>query len=325
MKFELTKEFISQFRDLIENVADKEIRYMLEDLHPADIADVLDELEDDESLFVFKLLGHEKAADVLMELSEDARENLIHKLSAREIAEEVIDHLDSDDAADFMSELPQAFKDQVISHIEDESVASDIIDLLTYKEGTAGALMAKELIKVNQNWSVATCLREMRRQAEHIDNIYTIYVVDDKRVLIGTLSLKKLLLSATSSRSLIRELYDHKDLHTVQPDESAEEVANIMEKYDLVVLPVVSNLGILLGRITIDDVVDVIRKEAEKDYQMASGLAEDVDEGDSSWLNIRARLPWLIIGLFGGILGASVIHLYEADIAIYPEMPFLYL
>jgi magnesium transporter len=322
MKFELTREFFDHFKKLVEDVSDREIRNILEELHPADIAEILDELDDDDSLFVYKLLDKEKAADVFIELSEDARENLAQKLSAREIAEEVIDRLDSDDAADFMNELPEAFKEQIISHIEDQNVASDLIDLLTYEEGTAGALMAKELIRVNQNWSVATCLREMRRQAEDIDNIYTIYVVDDKGVLIGTLSLKKLLLSAASTRSLIRELYDQKDLHTVQPFDAAEDVANIMEKYDLVVLPVVNESGILLGRITIDDVVDLIRKEAEKDYQMASGLSEDVEESDSSWLIIRARLPWLIIGLFGGILGASVINLYEEDISFYPEMAF---
>jgi len=322
MKFELTKDFIARIRELIDDVADREIREIMEGLHPADIAETLDSLRDEEALFVYRLLDKEKAADVFIELSEEAREALAQSLTTKELAEEVIDRLDSDDAADFMNELPENVKEAIIASIEDEEVASDIIDLLTYQEGTAGALMAKELIRVNQNWTVGTCLREMRRQAEDIENIYTIYVVDDPGVLVGTLSLKKLLFSSSSTRSIIRDLYDRKALISVLPDTPAEEVAKMMEKYDLVVLPVVNDAGILLGRITIDDVVDVIRKEAEKDYQMASGLSEDVEESDSSWLIIRARLPWLLIGLLGGILVASVINLYEVELSIYPEMAF---
>ncbi len=322
MQFELTKEYISHLRELITSNQTGEINTMMEELHPADIAEILDELREEESLYIYRLLDKEDAADVFVELEEDVREKLTRSLTAKQIADEVIDRLDSDDAADFINELSESRKEEIISHIEDEGVASDIIDLLNYEENTAGALMAKELIKVNQNWTVANCLKEMRRQAEDIENVYSIYVVDDKDRLLGTLSLKKLLFNTSSTRSLIRDIYDEKDLITVSAYADSEDVANTMEKYDLVVMPVVNDAGILLGRITIDDVVDVIRREAEKDYQLASGISGDVDEGDSTWVLIRARLPWLIIGLLGGILVASVITVFEHDIHLYPEMAF---
>jgi len=322
MQFELTKEYISHLRELISSQEAGEIRILLDELHAADIAEILDELKEDESLFVYRLLEKENAANVFVELEEDVREKLTRSLSAKEIAAEVIDRLDSDDAADFINELPENRREEIIYHIKDEEVASDIIDLLNYDENTAGALMAKELIKVNQNWTVANCLKEMRRQAEDIENVYSIYVVDDKDKLLGTLSLKKLLFNTSSTRSLIKDIYDEKDLISISPFADSEDVANTMEKYDLVVMPVVNDAGTLLGRITIDDVVDVIRKETGKDYQLASGISEDVDEGDSTWLLIRARLPWLIIGLVGGVLVASVITVFEADIHLYPEMAF---
>lgn len=322
MQFELTKEYIGHLRELIIAHEAADIKALLEDVHAADIAEVLDELKEEEALYVYRLFDSEFAADVFVELEEDVREKLTQSLSAKEIAAEVIDNLDSDDAADFINELPEERREEIISFIEDEETASDIIDLLTYEEGTAGALMAKELIKVNQNWTVAHCLRQMRKQAEDIENVYSIYVVDHKDKLLGTLSLKKLLFNSSSTRSVIRDIYDEKDLISVSPFDDAEEVAQLMQKYDLVVMPVVNEAGILLGRITIDDVVDVIKKESDKDYQLASGISEDVDEGDTSWRIIRARLPWLVIGLLGGILVATVINVFEDDISLYPEMAF---
>ena len=179
--------------------------------------------------------------------------------------------------------------------------------------------MAKELIRVNENWGVATCIREMRKQAEDLDEIYYIYVVSDENVLLGILSLKALLLASASSR--IKDIYDE-EIRSVQTDTDSEEVAQIMEKYDLIVLPVIDSIGRLMGRITIDDVVDVIRDEAERDYQLASGITADVETTDSPARLSRARLPWLIIGLVGGIVVAAVIGHFEEDIKINPEMAF---
>lgn len=313
MQFELNNEFMTLLREHLAEGRDSDVLGMIGELHPADLADILDEVKRDESAYLFKLIDKDKVSDVLMEMEEDAREELLSTYTSKEIAEELVGDLDSDDATDLIQELPDQKKEEVIAQLEDEDQASDILDLLAYEEGTAGGLMAKELVKVNQNWTIATAIREMRRQAEDIDNVYTIYVVDDHDVLLGRLSLKRLLLSSPSTRSYIRDIYLQQELHAVTPDLSDEKVASVMEKYDLVTVPVVNQGGILLGRITIDDVVDVLREEAERDYQLASGISEDVESRDSVWTLTRARLPWLLIGMAGGILGATVIGAFDIE------------
>jgi magnesium transporter len=247
----------------------------------------------------------------MLELDDDVREKLLSSLTSREIAEELIENIDSDDAADVIAELPEQKQEEVIALLEDEEQASDIIDLMTYAEGTAGAIMGTELIRVNQNWTVTQAIREMRKQAEDLDNIYTIYVVDDSEVLLGTLSVKYMLFNLSSLRTTIKDLYKQSKVRTVNVSAPLEEVAKIMEKYDLVVLPVVNDQDILLGRITIDDVVDIIKEEADKDYQMASGISEDVEHSDSVRTLTRARLPWLLIGMAGGMISANIIGVFD--------------
>lgn len=310
MKFELTKKYLAQLATLIEEKSDISLQKELDKLHAADVAEIIDELSFNQASHLYELLEHEKAADVLMELEDDLREQLLETLSPQEIAEEVIDNLESDDAADIVSELSQDIKEEVFSHIEDLEHASDIADLLNYSEDSAGGLMAKELIKVNINWTVMRCVREMRKQAEDVSFVYTIYVVDDNDILLGTLSLKKLLL--TDAKTIITDIYKQ-DIIMVNATEDNEEVGNIMNKYDLIVLPVVNDLGQLIGRITVDDVMEVMKEEAEKDYQMASGISEDVESSDSIWTITRARLPWLLIGMVGGLLGAKVIGVFDIE------------
>ena len=310
MKFELTKDFISELNERIENKDQKSIITMIKDCHPADIAEILDELEFENTCFLFELLEDNIAADVLVELEDDLREELLKIHSPKEIAEEFVDNMDSDDAADIISELPENKKQEVLSHLEDQDLASDIVDLLNYDEDTAGGLMAKELIKVNSNWSVMRCVKEMRRQAEDVELVYTIYVVDDDNVLLGTLSLKRLLL--TNSKAIISNIMKE-DIIKVSATMNQEEVANTMNKYDLIVLPVVNGLNQLIGRITADDVMDIMKEEAEKDYQMASGISEDVESSDTIWEITRARLPWLLIGMIGGLFGAKVIGIFDIE------------
>ena len=319
MQFELTKEYLDQLRDAIKIGDSDLVSKQIIDLHPADIAEILDEINFKEAKYIYQHLEEEKAADVLVELEEDVREKFLKSLSSKEIAEQFIDNMESDDAADVIAELPEKVKEEVISHIEDPEQASDIVDLLHYDENTAGGLMAKELIAVNQDWSALKCVKEMRKQAEEMDDVYAVYVVDDNEVLLGLLSLNKLLIATTETS--IADIYE-KEVISVKTDMKSDEVANIMNKYDLVVLPVIDEFGKLAGKITIDDVVDVIKEEAEKDYQMASGISKDVESTDKVWVLSRARLPWLLIGLVGGILGAKVIGMYENDIKIYPEMAF---
>jgi len=319
MQFELTKQYFTILRQAIEEANTTFLSQEMEKLHEADIADILDELSMNEAKYLFRFIDEEKAAEVMVELEDDVREKFLAALSSKEIADQVIDNIDSDDAADVIAELPENIKKEVISQIEDPEQASDIVDLLKYKEDTAGGLMAKELIVVNQNWTVTKCLREMRKQAEQMEDVYAVYVVDDHNFLLGLLSLNKMLVAPTNS--IIADIFD-KGVTSVVTETTSEEVANIMDKYDLIALPVVDKNGNLQGKITIDDVVEIIKEEAEKDYQMASGITEDIESSDKVWILSRARLPWLLIGLIGGIFGAKIIGIYEEDIKIYPQMAF---
>jgi magnesium transporter len=292
---------------------------VVEELYPADIAEYIDDLSLDEAKYLYTLLPKEEAAVVLMELEEDVRERFLSSFSNQEIAREFIYNLDSDDAADLIAELPDERRDEVLHHIEDRQQAQHIADLLVYPSNSAGGLMGKEYIKVNLNWHVVTCIREMRKQAEEVEEVYSVYVVDDNDILQGLLSLKKLLIA--SPRSKVSELYTP-DVISVKAKQKGEEVASIMNKYDLVILPVIDELGRLIGRITIDDVVDFIKEEAEKDYQMMSGMTQNIESGDRIWEITQGRLFWLIVALFGGIVGSRVISNYEDQISIYPEMAF---
>ena len=319
MSIELTREYITELKSLIEKKEDRAALDMMEQLHPADIAGIYENLSLNEAIYLYLLLDPELASDVLVELEEDEREALLNALPSDVIASQFIDHMDSDDAADVIGDLSEDKKQEVLLHIDDVEQAGDIVDLLGYDEDTAGGLMAKELIRVNENWGVATCIREMRKQAEELDEIYYIYVVSDENMLLGILSLKALLLAGASTK--VKDIYDA-EVRSVRTDTPSEEVAQIMEKYDLIVLPVIDSIGRLMGRITIDDVVDVIRDEAERDYQLASGITTDVETTDSPARLSRARLPWLMIGLLGGIVVSKVIGRFEADIQINPEMAF---
>ena len=318
-QFELTIEYLDKLKKLIRSGDEKILLESIEGIHPADIAEILDELELDQGKVILNLLDGDRASDVLIELEEDIRKKYLDSLSSKEIAEQFIENLESDDAADVMSELSEEKREEVISEIEDVEQASDIVDLLNYEERTAGALMAKELIWVNENWTVMQSVKEMRRQAENIDHVYTVYVVDNNEKLLGRLPVKKLLTTAVKTK--IQDIYKA-EIKSVRTKTPQEEVALIMEKYDLVVLPVVDELQRLVGRITIDDVVDVIKEEADKDYQLASGISNDVDQTDSVIKLTKARLPWLIIGLLGGMLSAFVIGSYEHAIATIPAMAF---
>lgn len=307
MEFKISKDLILELEQLIKNKNDRQLEVLLNDLHHADIAEILDQLDFDEATYIFKVLDSEKTAEILLELEDDVRENILRGLSAKEIAEE-LDEMDTDDAADIIAELPQSKKEQVISELEDVEHAKDIVELLRYDEDTAGGLMGKELVKVNENWNVLTCVKEMRQQAEHVTRVHSIYVVDDEDRLKGRLSLKDLL--TTSTKTPISDVYIKK-VDYVKVDTKDVEVARIMQKYDLEAIPVVDELGRLVGRITIDDVVDVIKEEADKDYQLAAGISQDVEADDSILQLTRARLPWLVLALLGGFVSVKVLGLFE--------------
>jgi len=305
---EITLKFIKKLSSAVNKNNISKVKELINELHSADIAEILEKVSLNEAQFIYQILDEEKSAEILLEIDDNLREDLLAALSAKEIAEEVIENLESDDAADLIGELSEKKQEEVLSHIEDTEYASNISDLLAYPEDTAGGLMAKELIKVNQNWNTLICLREMRKQAKKIKKVHTIYVVDDNEKLLGSLSLKRLLLTETNMP--VKKIINS-DIISTKATENNQNVANIMNKYDLVVLPVVDQNNKLLGRITIDDVMDVVKEEAEKDYQMASGITEDVESSDSVWTLTRARLPWLLIGMIGGVIGAEIIGIFD--------------
>lgn len=309
--FKLTDELLEEIQQLIAENRNAELQLMMKEFHYADIAEIADELEVEEATYLIKLLDSEKTSDILAEMHEDIREAVLNNLTAKEIASE-LEELDTDDAADIINELPKEIVQEVISEIEDREHAKHIVDLLRYDEDTAGGLMAKELVKVNENWDVLTCVKEMRAQAENVTRVHSIYVVDDEGRLKGRLSLKDLL--TTSTKTNIKDVYIPK-VDSVNVNEKGEEVAKIMSKYDLEAIPVIDEIGRLVGRITIDDIVDVIREEADKDYQMAAGISQDVEADDSIWILTRARLPWLILGLLGGLGAAAIMGGFEEMIS----------
>lgn len=319
MAFELSNIYLEELKDAIGEENRAHVHSLIKELHPADIAEILHETNLVESQYLYKLLSEEDketASEVLMELEEDVRIKFLSSFSSKDIVGH-LDNLNSDDAADLIAELSDEVKDEVLREIKGTEAGIDIEDLLAYSEDTAGALMAKELIKVNLDWNVLRCVREMRRQAENVDSVYTVYVVDEENILHGILSLKRLLL--TPDREKVSNIY-FKDVISVKATASLEEVARLIEKYDLVVLPVVDNVGRLLGRITVDDVVDVIQDEAREDYQLLSGITQDVESDDTMWMNVRARIPWLLIAMLGGIVASQIVGLYEGSLEIHPEL-----
>lgn len=318
IQFQLTSELIEQVELLVEAENDKELQKLLKEFHYADIAEILDELNLEEAIYVIKLLDSETTSDVLTELDEDHREKILENLSAKEIAEE-IEALDTDDAADIISELPEERQQEVISKIEDEEHKAEITELLAYKEDSAGGLMAKELVKVYETWTVAGCLRRIRGQAKEVTRVHSIYVVDKQEKLIGRLSLKDLIVAKSEKK--IADIYIS-NVDYVKVDEDVEDVAKVMAKYDLEAIPVVDENQILLGRITIDDIVDVLKEEADKDYQLAAGITQDVEADDSILELTKARLPWLVLGLFGGLGSVFIMKDYEHIMNTVPSLFF---
>ena len=310
-KFELSKEIIQELSQLISNNKNKEIKSIVDGIHYADLAEIINELDSKQRIYLIKIIESDKTSDVLTEVDEDVREEILKTLSEKEIAGE-IKELDSDDAVDILSELSDEKQQKVISLIKDESITENIRELLSYEEDTAGGLMAKELISVIENWSVSKCLKEIRRQAKDVSRVHSIYVLNRKKVLIGRLSLKDLITSP--SKNTIKEIYIPK-VDFVHVNDSAEDVSKLMSKYDLEAIPVVNDKNELLGRITIDDIVDFIKDEAEEDYLLAAGISNDVEADDSIFELTKARLLWLILGLFGGLGSVFILESFESVMA----------
>ncbi|MFN3404091.1 MAG: magnesium transporter [Cytophagaceae bacterium] len=318
MQFELTHENLDQLKEAVAQKQDALIIESIQELHARDISVILHELELEESQYILSLLPQDEAGQVIRELDPDYRRRFLKLFRSEQIAG-FINYIDSDDAVDIINEQPVKTREEVIALVDNREKADHIRDLIHYDEDCAGGLMAKELIRANINWTVTQCIEEIRRQTKNVSRIYSVYVVDNNDKLVGIVSLKKMLLA--EDETLIADIYEP-DIISVETFREAEEVAQIMERYDLEAVPVVNVHGKLLGRITIDDIVDVIKERAEQDIQLMAGISEPVEEDDSVWTLSRARLPWLMIGMAGGMLGARFIGLFENDISLIPAMAF---
>lgn len=315
---DLTKEYIDNLKSLIVEKNDDGIQALLAELHPADIAELFQALNMQEALYIYSLIeDDETAADILMELDEEDRHKLLKEIPPELIAKRFVDNMETDDAVDLMRELDEDTQEEILSHIEDVEQAGDIVDLLKYDEDTAGGLMGTEMIVVNENWSMPECIEEMRKQAEEMDEIYYVYVIDDDERLKGVLPLQRLITNPSVSK--IKHVMK-KDPVVVQDNDSIEEVTQTIEKYDLVALPVVDSIGRLIGRITIDDVMDEVREQHERDYQLASGISQDVESSDNVFTQTAARLPWLLIGMIGGLGNSVILGGFESSFAMNPKM-----
>ncbi|MGB0524101.1 MAG: magnesium transporter [Flammeovirgaceae bacterium] len=318
MPFEPTKDFLEQLSSAVEMQDEEFVMHSLDGMHPSDISEVLDQMDTEACKYIFDRLETKTCAYILADLDDDTRADFLHVFTPQEIAQ-IIDYIDSDDGADILNEQPVKVREEVISHMTNKQTATDIVDLLHYEEDCAGGLMAKELIRANINWTVKECIEEIRRQGEHVEKILTVYVVDNENTLLGRVSIKEIILAPDSR--LIKDIYVP-DIAQVQTYFSEEEVADIMQKYDLESVPVVNVQNKLMGRITIDDIIDVITEQAEIDQQIMSGISENIEEEDSVLTLSRARLPWLLIGTVGGLLGAQFIGFFEGDLKLIPAMAF---
>ncbi|MEM6298638.1 MAG: magnesium transporter [Bacteroidota bacterium] len=318
MSFELTKDLVEEVVSLITARDAESVQEVFSAFHPADISAVLDEMNTEECHYVLEVLDSRVGAEILSNLDEDILEDFLPIFSSDELVK-FITFVESDDAVDMLDLVSPRTREEVLSLLENREKAANIAELLRYEDDVAGGLMAKELIKANINWTIVQCIDEIRRQAERVNKIHSVYVVDDQNVLLGRVSVKRILLSEDQTR--VADIYVP-NIETVYSYEDEEEVAHLMEKYDLEAIPVISMRGTLLGRITVDDVIDVIREQAEDDQRAMSGISEDIEEDDSIWKLSRARLPWLLIGMCGGLVGAQFIGFFDGVLEQTPAMAF---
>lgn len=315
--FEPNKEFIDKLQSCIHQKDDKGALEFLDGLHAADIAQLYDVLEVEEAKYLYLLLEGDKAADVLMELDEEDREEFLESVPTEIIAKHFVDNMDTDDAVELIRDMDEDEQEEILSHIEDVEQAGDIVDLLKYDEDTAGGIMGTEMIVVNEEWSMPECLKEMRMQAEEMENIYHIYVVDEDNRLKGIFPLKKMITSPSVSRVKHVML---KDPISIKVDAPIDEVSHMFEKYDLVAIPVIDSIGRLIGQITVDDAMDEMIEQSERDYQLASGISQDVETSDNVLVQTSARLPWLVIGMIGGLSNSVILGKFESFFVSNPKM-----
>ena len=313
----MSNELINSIRELIEQKASVLLQEKLGKMHPADIAEICNELTEEEAHFLYRQLDNEKAAEALTEMDEDMRNDLLEDLPSEVVAKRFVNYMDTDDAVEIIRDMDEEKQEEVLSNLQDIELAGDIVDLLQYDEDTAGGLMSTEMVVVNGNWSMPECLKEMRQQAEELDDIYYIYVVDDDERLCGLFPLKKMITSPSVSK--VKHVMET-NIISVDVDTPIDEVTMLIEKYNLVAIPVVDKINRLVGQITVDDIMDEVREQTEHDQQLTAGLTQDVETSDSVFVQSKARLPWLIIGMLGGIGSSLLLNCFTNTLGNHPEM-----
>ncbi|MCA9731388.1 MAG: magnesium transporter [Deferribacteres bacterium] len=306
------RELTSSFEFFIKEGQKARLQHLLISMHPSDIASVINRISKDEyRLYLFNLLDKEAASDTILKIDEAVREDLVELLE-REILTEIVDEMESDDATDFIAELPDDIAKDVLESVEQED-ADDVKQLMQHREDTAGGIMALEIVSVNKDATVDEAIMEIRKKAEEIEEIYTVFVVDNENKLVGQLSMKSLILAR--GQKPVAEIME-RDVASVHVNMDQEDVAHYARKYDLVSIPVVDDEYHLLGRITIDDIMDVVEEEAAEDLQRMAGISDEEELREPSAFRIvRGRIPWLIFGLVGGLWGAEVIKLFEGQLS----------
>ncbi|MES2617989.1 MAG: magnesium transporter [Bacteroidota bacterium] len=315
----IEKDLLMKLKPHMEVLDEQAVIAILDDYRAEDIAEIFWDVELDEAKFIIKIIEKQKAIEIIRSLDDELQGRFFKGYSANEIASDVIAYLDSDDAVDILNLLPTQKAEEVISYLEDQDYAKNLISMLHYDDDVAGGLMAKELVKVKHNWTVSQCVEEIRKQAEEVDTVHSVYVVDERDILQGVVSLKDIVL-AKAHTSVIE--ITNREFISVNAYDIGEEVASLMNKYDLIAIPVIDSMGRLIGRITIDDVVDFIKEEADRDFQLQAGLSENVESTDKVWILSRARLPWLMVGLAGGLGSSALVSNFEGDISHLPQMAF---
>jgi magnesium transporter len=306
MSVPFTERLIEDVRRFIKEQDKTSLGKLIDDMRPADVADLVEHLDHEERLYIVELLMPEDAGEVLLEMEPPVQERILDSLDADAISK-IVQELDSDDAADLVGDLPAERVKEIIDSVETE-VREDLRKLLPYPEDTAGGLMALEYVAVNANATVREAVEMLREKREEVEDLYSIFVVDDFQRLAGLVSLKDLVLEPPERK--IKEIMNP-EIISVNVYTDQEQVAQLFRKYDLVSVPVVDEHHHLVGRITHDDILDVIEEEADEDMSLMAGVMHQEIAEESPMRISRARLPWLVLGLFGGILAAIVINQFE--------------
>ncbi|MGH2567577.1 MAG: magnesium transporter, partial [Bacteroidota bacterium] len=303
---EVDDELARDIEDLARSRSGFLLLNILQDLYPADIAHIMNRLETDEAVYIFSLLPNDVQSELILELDDVHREHLLQTLPHSQLTR-LVRGMDSDDAADIVGELTEERAEEVLETMGVKD-SSHVEELLRYDTSTAGGIMAKEFVVVRPKDTVKRAIQAVRRMAKEHKNIYNVFVVDDLGLLVGVVPVQDLLMHAPNRR--IHKIMNAEPI-TVTPDVDQEQVAQIFKKYDIVSLPVTDKAGKLLGRITVDDIVDVLEEEHEEDVARMVGSDVYEMERRSPAQVAMIRLPWIMITLFIQLLAGFVIHKFD--------------